>query len=147
MTNSLPKPDIIITHESDLDGLVAGVLLQRLARKLFNTDVPLEAYHYNLWKQRELREKCGWVTDFTFEPRLDKANWVVIDHHATEHAPKTALLIHDLNKSAGSLCYELCQEAGVNSPGLDRLVHLKTWLTSSWKTIRTSAWRATTPIS
>jgi oligoribonuclease NrnB/cAMP/cGMP phosphodiesterase (DHH superfamily) len=124
MTNSLPKPDIIITHESDLDGLVAGVLLQRLARKLFNTDVPLEAYHYNLWKQRDLREKSGWVTDFTFEARLDKANWIVIDHHATETAPKTALLIHDLNKSAGLLCYELCQEAGLGSPALDRLVHL-----------------------
>src|SRR5215469_11264861 len=124
MTNSLPKPDIIITHESDLDGLVAGVLLQRLARKLFNADVPLEAYHYNLWKQRELREKSAWVTDFSFEPRLDRANWVIIDHHATEHSPKTALLIHDLNKSAGLLCYELCQEAGLGSPALDRLVHL-----------------------
>lgn len=124
MTHSLPKPDVIITHESDLDGLVAGVLLQRLARKLFNAEVPLEAYHYNFWKQRELREKTGWVTDFTFEPRLDKPNWVVIDHHATEHAPKTALLIHDLNKSAGLLCYELCKEVGLASPTLDRLVHL-----------------------
>ncbi len=124
MTNSLPKPEIIITHESDLDGLVAGMLLQRLARKLFDANVPLEAYHYNLWKQRDLREKTGWVTDFTFEPRLDKPNWTVIDHHATEHAPKTALLIHDLNKSAGLLCYELCKEAGLGSPALDRVVHL-----------------------
>lgn len=124
MTNSLPRPDIIITHESDLDGLVAGVLLQRLARKLFNADVPLEAYHYNFWKQRELREKSGWVTDFTFEPRLDKPNWVIVDHHTTESAPKTALLIHDLNKSAGLLCYELCKQQGLDSPALDRLVHL-----------------------
>src|SRR5215472_12494707 len=124
MTNSLTKPDIIITHESDLDGLVAGVLLQRLAYKLFKTEVPLEAYHYNFWKQRELREKSGWVTDFTFEPRMDKPNWVTIDHHATENAPKTALLIHDLNKSAGLLCYELCKEAGLGSPALDRLIHL-----------------------
>jgi hypothetical protein len=31
MISSLPRPDVIITHESDLDGLVAGVLLQRLA--------------------------------------------------------------------------------------------------------------------
>ena len=124
MTNSLSKPEIIITHESDLDGLVAGVLLQRLARKLFNTDVSLEAYHYNFWKQRELREKSGWVTDFTFEARLDKPNWTIIDHHATENSPKTALLIHDLNKSAGLLCYELCKEAGLASPALDRLIHL-----------------------
>jgi hypothetical protein len=124
MTNSLPKPDVIITHESDLDGLIAGVLLQRLARKLFQSDVRLEAYHYNYWKQRELREECGWVADMTFEPRLDKPNWAVIDHHATETAPKNALLIHDLKKSAGLLCYELCQQQGLGSPTLDRLVHL-----------------------
>lgn len=124
MTNSFPKPDVIITHESDLDGLVAGVLLQRLARKLFNADVPLEAYHYNFWKQRDLRENSAWVTDFSFEPRMDRANWVVIDHHATETAPKTTLLIHDLNKSAGLLCYELCRQQGLASPALDRLVHL-----------------------
>jgi oligoribonuclease NrnB/cAMP/cGMP phosphodiesterase (DHH superfamily) len=124
MTNSLPKPDVILTHESDLDGLVAGVLLQRLARKLFNTEVRLEACHYNFWKQRDLREKCAWVTDLAYEPRLDKENWVVIDHHATESAPKHTLLIHDLNKSAGLLCYELCQQQGLGSPALDRLVHL-----------------------
>ena len=84
----LPKPEVIITHESDLDGLVAGVLLQRLAKQIFDTDIPLEAYHYNQWKQRELREKSAWVTDFTFEPRLDKPDWVIIDHHVTEAAPK-----------------------------------------------------------
>jgi len=124
MTNCFPKPDVIITHESDLDGLVAGVLLQRLARKLFNADVPLEAYHYNFWKQRDLREKSAWVADFSFEQRMDRSNWVIIDHHATEFAPKTALLIHDLNKSAGLLCYELCKEQDIQSPELDRLVHL-----------------------
>ena len=53
----LPQPDVIFTHESDLDGLLAGALLQRLAQKLFGTDIPLEAYHYNFWKQRELRER------------------------------------------------------------------------------------------
>src|SRR5436190_2257362 len=124
MTNLLPRPDIIITHESDLDGLIAGVLLKRLARKMFGADVRLESYHYNIWKQRELREKAGWVTDLTFEPRMDLPNWAVIDHHATDTPPKTATLIHDLNKSAGSLCYELCKEQGLGSPALDRLVHL-----------------------
>lgn len=124
MTNSFSKPDVIITHESDLDGLVAGVLLQRLARKLFNADVRLEACHYNFWKQRELREKSAWVTDFTFEQRVDRPDWIVIDHHATETAAKNALLIHDINKSAGLLCYELCKEQGLASPELDRLVHL-----------------------
>jgi len=117
-------PDVIITHESDLDGLLAGVMLQRLARKLFNNDVRLEAYHYNVWKQRELREKSAWVTDFSFETRLDKPNWLVVDHHVTEVKPQNAQLIHDLSKSAGLLCYELCREQGLGSPTLDRLVHL-----------------------
>jgi oligoribonuclease NrnB/cAMP/cGMP phosphodiesterase (DHH superfamily) len=120
----LSKPEVIITHESDLDGLIAGVLLQRLAKKLFGATIPLEAYHYNQWRQRDLRERAGWVTDFTFEPRLDKAEWVVIDHHVTDAAPKYASLIHDVNKSAGLLCYELCKENGIQSPVLDRLVHL-----------------------
>lgn len=124
MTNSLPKPDVILTHESDLDGLVAGVLLQRLARKLFDTDIRLEACHYNFWKVREMREKCAWVTDLAFEARLDRPNWVVVDHHATELVPQNARLVHDLKKSAGLLCYELCQQQGLGSPALDRLVHL-----------------------
>ncbi len=124
MTDSLPRPDVIITHESDLDGLVAGVLLQRLARKLFDVEVRLEAYQYQTWRQRDLREKSGWVTDLAFEPRLDRPNWAVIDHHPTETPPKNALLIHDLNKSAGLLCYELCRQHGLGSPALDRLIHL-----------------------
>ena len=124
MTNTLPKPEVIITHESDLDGLVAGVLLRRLARQLFNTDVRLEAYHYHTWRQRDLRERAAWVTDLTFEARLDKPNWVIIDHHATELPARNALLIHHLGKSAGLLCYELCRLHGLGSPALDRLVHL-----------------------
>src|SRR5476651_2182962 len=120
----LPKPDVILTHESDLDGLLAGALLQKLAKKLFGTDTPLEAHHYNFWKQRELRERAAWATDFTFETRMDRQDWVVIDHHVTEVAPKNARLIHDVNKSAGLLCYELCKEHGISSPALDRLVHL-----------------------
>jgi oligoribonuclease NrnB/cAMP/cGMP phosphodiesterase (DHH superfamily) len=122
--DNLPKPEVIITHESDLDGLVAGVLLRRLAKKLFGTEIPLEAYHYNSWRQREPREKSAWVTDLTFEQRLDRPGWVVIDHHVTEVAPRNAKLIHDIGKSAGLLCYELCQKNGITSPGLDRLVHL-----------------------
>src|SRR3990172_2619469 len=120
----LSRPDVIITHESDLDGLVAGVLLQRLARKLFGVEVRLEAYHYNVWKQRDPRERSAWVTDLTFESRMDRPNWVVIDHHVTDAVPKFALLIHDVEKSAGLLCYELCREHGLASPELDRLVHL-----------------------
>lgn len=121
---SLPKPDVILTHESDLDGLVSGILLQRLATKLFGETIPLEAYHYHAWRQRELAEDRAWVADFAFEPRLDKPNWIVIDHHTTEHAPQRAQLIHDPSKSAGRLCYDLCQNHGLGNPKLDRLVHL-----------------------
>lgn len=120
----LSQPEVILTHESDLDGLIAGVLLQRLAKKVFGSTVPLEAYHYNQWKQRELRERAGWVADFTFEPRMDKPEWLVIDHHVTDTAPKYATFNHNVNKSAGLLCYEICREYGVESPALDRLVHL-----------------------
>ena len=121
---SLPKPDVIITHESDLDGLVSGVLLRRLAKKLFDTDVTLEAHHYHTWRQREPREAAGWVCDLSFEARLDRPNWLVVDHHATEIVPKKAQLVHDLGKSAGLLCYELCRDHEMASPELDRLVHL-----------------------
>ena len=121
---ALPKPEVIITHESDLDGFLAGLLLQRLAKHLFGEAVRLEAYHYNFWKQRDLREKSAWVTDLTFEVRMDKPDWVVIDHHVTEATPKNVYLIHDVNKSAGLLCYELCHAQGLGSPALDRLVHL-----------------------
>lgn len=124
MIESLSRPEVIITHESDLDGLIAGVLLQRLARTLFRCEVRLEAHHYNHWKQRELRERAAWVADFSFEPRMDRENWVVIDHHATEIPAKSAVFIHDQTKSAALLCYELCQKNGLGSPELDRLVHL-----------------------
>lgn len=121
---ALPKPEVILTHESDLDGLVAGVLLQRLARAMFRADVPLEAFHYQQWRQRAPRETAAWVTDLTFEPRLDKPNWLIIDHHPVETPPRHARLIHDLTKSASRLCYELCCAHGLGSPALNRLVHL-----------------------
>jgi len=121
---TLPKPEVIITHESDLDGFVAGLLLQRLAKQLYGEEIPLQAYHYNFWKQRDLRERAAWVTDFTFETRMDKQDWLVVDHHVTTVAPKNAHLHHDVNKSAGLLAYELCRQNGLASPALDRLVHL-----------------------
>lgn len=121
---SLPKPDVILTHESDLDGLLSGLLLRRLARRLFDTDVPLQAYHNHNWRQRSLPEKSAWVCDLTFEQRLDKPDWVIIDHHRTDSSPRYAQLIHDLNKSAGLLCYELCQQHELGTARLDRLVQL-----------------------
>jgi hypothetical protein len=121
---TLTKPEVILTHESDLDGFFSGLLLQRLAQKLFGERVRVEAYHYNFWRTRDLREKSAWVTDFTFEARLDKPDWLVVDHHITTATAKNAQLIHDVKKSAGTLCYELCREHGLGSPALDRLAHL-----------------------
>ena len=121
---TLTKPEVILTHESDLDGFFSGLLLQRLAQKLFGERVRVEAYHYNFWRQRDVREQCAWVTDFTFEARLDQPDWLVVDHHITAATAKHARFIHDASKSAGTLCYELCQEHGLGSPTLDRLAHL-----------------------
>jgi oligoribonuclease NrnB/cAMP/cGMP phosphodiesterase (DHH superfamily) len=121
---SLSKPEVIYTHESDLDGFVSGLLLQRLAEKLFEFKPRLLAFHNQIWKQRPLNERSAWVADMSFEPRLDKTNWLVIDHHPTGTTAKAAQLIHDTNKSASLLVYELCQQHGIGSPALDRLVHL-----------------------
>jgi len=121
---AIPKPEVILTHESDLDGFVSGLLLQRLAKHLFGVDVRLEAYHYNNWRLRELREQSAWVSDFSFEPRMDKANWLIFDHHTTDHRATQSQLVHDVTKSAGLLCYELCKQHGLGSPELDRLVEL-----------------------
>ncbi len=120
----LPQPEVICTHESDLDGLVSGLLLQRLARQRFGSNIPLEAYHNHNWRQRPLPEKSAWVADFAFESRLDRPGWVVIDHHAAEARPLRARLLHDPAKSASLLCYELCLEAGLGNTTLDRLVRL-----------------------
>jgi oligoribonuclease NrnB/cAMP/cGMP phosphodiesterase (DHH superfamily) len=120
----LTKPDVIYTHESDLDGLISGLLLRNLAGRLFDATPRLLAFHNQNWKQRSLQERTAWVSDLTFEARMDKATWLVVDHHPTETAPKAAELIHDVKKSASLLAYELCQAHGIGSPALDRLVHL-----------------------
>jgi hypothetical protein len=120
----LNQPDVIYTHESDLDGFVSGLLLQNLADQLFGVKPRLLAFHNQNWKQRPLGEKTAWVADMTFESRMDKATWVVIDHHPTEVKPNAARLIHDTAKSASLLVYDLCREHGYSSPALDRLVEL-----------------------
>lgn len=122
--DSLPRPDVILTHESDLDGFVAGHLLRRLARHLFQAEIRLEAWNNQAWRQRAPREKSAWVCDLAFEARLDRPGWVVIDHHPAEIAPRAARLIHDPEASAARLCYALCLEQGLASPALDRLVQL-----------------------
>ena len=121
---TLVEPQVVLTHESDLDGLVSGLLLQRLARAMFASDVPLEAYHYQGWKARQLSERTAWVSDFTFEARLDRSSWLVVDHHASEAKASVAQFIHDPSKSASRLCYELCQKQGIASAELDRIVEL-----------------------
>lgn len=121
---SLSEPQVILTHESDLDGLVSGLLLQRLAAHLFSSDVALEAYHYQGWKIRSLSERSAWVSDLAFEPRLDRSGWVIVDHHTCEGRPKLARLVHDIRKSASLLAYEMACQHGLGTPVLDRIVHL-----------------------
>lgn len=122
--DKLPKPDIILTHESDLDGLVAGCLLKRLAEHLFQSEVPLAAYHLPQWQNRQMTEHGAWVCDLTLDTRMDRSDWVVIDHHLSSHSPKKARYIFSPDKSASLLCYELLQAHQLGNPELDRLVHL-----------------------
>jgi hypothetical protein len=120
----LPRPEVILTHESDLDGFVSGHLLQRLARHLYQTEVRLEAWNTQAWRQRPMKERAAWICDLAFDSRTDRPDWVIIDHHPTDLKPAHARLIHDLGKSASVLCYELCRSAGLGSRPLDRLVDL-----------------------
>lgn len=118
------KPEAILTHESDLDGLVAGLLLQRLATRLYGATPRLEAFHNHNWRQRPMTESVAWVCDLTPDPRVDRPHWLVVDHHQSDWQPRRARFLHDEAKSAGLLCYDLCQAQGLGSPALDRLVHL-----------------------
>jgi len=120
----LPRPEVVLTHESDLDGLLAGLLCQRLCRSWWNLDVTLQSYHNHNWRQRQMFETSAWVCDFAFESRLDRPNWVVIDHHPYDLQPRQARLIHDPNQSAAALCYTLCRDHGLGSEKLEQLVHL-----------------------
>ncbi len=119
----LKQPEVILTHESDLDGLLSGLLLRKLAIHLFGEAPRLEAYHHDAWYNREMKESVAWVCDLSLDERVDQENWLVIDHHATQHQRQKATWIFDMKKSAGLLCYELLKEYGLGSPELDELVH------------------------
>ncbi|MDB4459259.1 DHHA1 domain-containing protein [bacterium] len=118
------KPEVIITHESDLDGFVSGLLLQRLAKEKFGTEPRLLAYNHQTFKNRHFVENAGWVADFSVDKRMDKARWLVVDHHVSRYQPSHCQFVFDTGKSAGLLAYELCKEAGIESAELDRLVRL-----------------------
>jgi oligoribonuclease NrnB/cAMP/cGMP phosphodiesterase (DHH superfamily) len=121
--SDLPQPQVVITHESDLDGFVSGHLLQRLANHLFDQKTLLQAWNYSNFDRRPLRENCAWVCDLNFSKRMDRDNWLIVDHHQTDVEPQRARLILDHSKSASLLCYELCKEHGLGNEKLDRLVH------------------------
>ena len=121
--SDLPQPQVVITHESDLDGFVSGHLLQRLANHLFDQQTLLQAWNYSNFDRRPLRENCAWVCDLNFSKRMDRDNWLIVDHHQTDVEPQRARLILDHSKSASLLCYELCKEHGLGNEKLDRLVH------------------------
>ena len=122
--DQLPKPEIIVTHDGDLDGLLSGMLLQKLSGSLFGEEIRLLGYQTHAWHSRCLRENSAWVSDLAFEERMDRINWVIIDHHITSVKPTKARLVHDESKSACMLAYGLCKDHGLQSDALDRLVHL-----------------------
>jgi hypothetical protein len=55
-------------------------------------------------------------------------------------------LVHDLTKSAGLLCYELCRLHEIGTPALDRLVHLNNVADLFLEDDPDLSLRATTPI-
>ena len=122
--DQLPKPEIIVTHDGDLDGLLSGMLLQKLSGTLFGEEIRLLGYQTHAWHSRCLRENSAWVSDLAFEERMDRINRVIIDHHITSVKPTKARLVHDESKSACMLAYGLCKDHGLQSDALDRLVHL-----------------------
>ena len=123
--DQLPKPEIIVTHDGDLDGLLSGMLLQKLSGTLFGEEIRLLGYQTHAWHSRCLRENSAWVSDLAFEERMDRINWVIIDHHITSVKPKKARLVHDESKSACMLAYGLCKDHGLQSDALDlSLIHI-----------------------
>ncbi len=122
--SSLPKPEIIFTHEGDLDGFVSGNLLQRLARSLFDCEVPIEPLSSSPWSTLKWFPKSAWVCDITFEDVIDRENWLIVDHHRTPSQPESATLVHDLDSSAAKLCYQLLRQHQPGNSSLDRLVEL-----------------------
>lgn len=124
MAIALTRPEVVLTHESDLDGFVSGHLLQRLARHLYGVEVRLEAWNTQAWRQRPMRESAAWVCDLAMDSRLDRPQWLVVDHHPPEAAAQSARLVHDPEKSATWLAYDLCRQNGLSNPTLDRLVEL-----------------------
>ena len=110
---ALQKPEIILTHESDLDGLVSGCLLKRLAEHQFGGSIPLAAYHLPPWQNRQMVEHAAWVSDLSMEPRLDRPGWMVVDHHPSPHQPKHARYHFDVKECAASLAYQLVQQHGL----------------------------------
>jgi hypothetical protein len=120
----LPRPEVILTHESDLDGLLAAMLCRRLAKALFGTEPPVQAFHNDKWRQFTVSAPSAWVCDLAFEPRLDRPNWVIFDHHPFDPQPKSARLIHAPDKSAALLACEICREHGLTNDKLERLVQL-----------------------
>ncbi len=55
---ALPRPEVICTHESDLDGFVSGLLLQGLAEKLFGQRPPSSLSQPQLEAAQFVREGC-----------------------------------------------------------------------------------------
>ncbi len=122
--SELPQPEIIFTHEGDLDGFVAGCLLQRLAELKFGLSIKVEPLSANPWPGLKRFPKQAWVSDLSFDPKIDRSGWMIVDHHTTESTPRSANLIHNVSHSASKLCYQLLLKEGGGNDRLNRLVEL-----------------------
>lgn len=118
------KPEVIFTHDGDLDGFVSGLLLKELVEKLFGEGVPLEPVTIQGWRTRKNSERVAWASDLTPNMKNDIEGWVIIDHHPIRYQPERALLIHDINRCSSAIVYEICKQHGIYSEAYERLVHL-----------------------
>ena len=125
MQVSCPRPDVIFTHESDLDGLVCGCAAATAGRKMFEHrrppgGLPLSISGSSATCARNPPGSPTSPSNRAWTGRTGRSLTIT----PPIPPPRTPLFIHDITKSAGLLCYELCQQHGLGSPALDRLVHL-----------------------
>ncbi|MEO0278821.1 MAG: DHH family phosphoesterase [candidate division WOR-3 bacterium] len=118
------KPDIIFTHETDLDGFVSGILLQELAQKIFGQKIEIVPHTIQSWRQYKPNEKIAWVSDLSPHQKNDILGWIFIDHHPIKYQPKNAILLQNSECCSAAIIYEICNRYGIKSAVYDKLVRL-----------------------
>lgn len=113
----------VVVHDTDADGLTAGVLLEIALRRLGHGDVQrfLPDRSRNLWRPdirerlRRLAPERLYVLDLGVraDPLLDGVATCYIDHHAPEGLPPQSVVVSSYGKSrplnTSALVWELCR--------------------------------------